>query len=454
MLLQPLRQALAALGLPGPGERWGVAFSGGGDSLCLLHLLGRIWRESSDLEGLHALIVDHRLREGSQAEAARALELARALGVPGEVLTLTASGRGNLQQRAREARLEALRLRARELGLQHVALGHTATDQAETLLMRATRGAGLQGLAGMDRRAGIFVRPLLTCTRGQVQRYLAAHGLHPVQDPSNLTDRFLRNRLRRRVLPALLAENPRAELALCRLADNCREALQALQQVAQRELQQAQASPGGPVDGARLRDLPPGLRREVLRQIFAQATGDRRRLQRGHLLALEALLGAQRGTALVDLPGIRFVGAYGTLTWERRGPGRPPRGADPALPEILLPGPGAYALGDARTLTVCAAGAGPWPGAGAGQLLDAGQVGFPLRVRGWRRGDRLAVGPAAHRRVSRLFIDRRIPRAQRGQVPLVFSGEELVLVPGLRSAYGFGPIPGQPTLRVQIQTAR
>ncbi len=177
-------------------ETAGVAVSGGSDSLamlCLLHEKG--W-------SLEAATVDHGLRPEAAAEAAFVSEFCAARGIPHETLKVDLSGMtGNLQDNARRARYSALKKWAGQRGIAHVALGHTADDQAETFLMRVARGSGLDGLSGMSSRSEdgdvTWLRPLLTARRSELQDYLRDQDIAWIDDPSNVDERFERVRMRK-----------------------------------------------------------------------------------------------------------------------------------------------------------------------------------------------------------------------------------------------------------------
>lgn len=175
----------------------GLAVSGGGDSMALLHLAAAA--------GVPVAVatVDHGLRAEAAAEAAAVARSCAALGVPHTILRWHWDGQGNLQDRARRGRLALLSAWARQSGLACVALGHTEDDLAETFLMRLQRGAGVDGLSAMAARREVegiaFLRPLLSIHRAELRDWLAARGLDWCEDPSNENDRFARVRTRRMV---------------------------------------------------------------------------------------------------------------------------------------------------------------------------------------------------------------------------------------------------------------
>lgn len=184
-----------------PGTRHvAVAVSGGGDSLALLHLMSRV--ASAAGPALHAVTLDHRLRPESGREAAYVGEVCARLGVPHAVLAWDRGpAGGNLMAQARAARQSLIGDWARAQGIDAIALGHTADDQAEGFLMALSREAGLDGLCGMPpvrRQDGLtWLRPLLAQTRADLRAYLAQQGLHWIDDPTNVDTRFLRTRARK-----------------------------------------------------------------------------------------------------------------------------------------------------------------------------------------------------------------------------------------------------------------
>ncbi|HEV7678720.1 MAG TPA: tRNA lysidine(34) synthetase TilS [Candidatus Dormibacteraeota bacterium] len=204
------------------GETVVVACSGGPDSTALVDALARL----APPRRLALLVahVDHGLRAGSDAEAVAVAELAAGRGVAFRALRVSVGPGGSLQDRARVARHAALRQLAAEIGATAIAVGHTADDQAETVLMRALSGATPRALRAMGMRDGMLARPLLRVWRDQTLAYCAALSLPVVDDPSNADPRFLRSRVRHQLLPALEEVFPAARRRLVALAENQRQA--------------------------------------------------------------------------------------------------------------------------------------------------------------------------------------------------------------------------------------
>lgn len=218
-----------------------AAVSGGPDSIALMHGLAR-WRAAGAKPPVLVATVDHGLRPEAAAEAAFVAREAAALGLPHRILTWTgAKPRTGIQEAAREARYGLLADCAREEGLSHLVTAHTLDDQAETIMMRLSRGSGLAGLAGMRReteRPGIIhARPLLDRTKAALLDLCQRHGWRYVEDPSNADTLYARVRWRG-LMPLLAAEGLDAR-RLARLGERAARADEALDIKAREALDRA-----------------------------------------------------------------------------------------------------------------------------------------------------------------------------------------------------------------------
>ncbi len=262
-----LKSALETALAPDRFDRLGVAVSGGGDSMALLHLLAD-WAQAQGV-ALHAVTVDHGLRPAAKAEAAMVAEVCEGLGVAHRTLVWEGwDGSGNLQDQARRARYRLMTDWAREAGIGAVALGHTADDQAETFLMRLARGSGVDGLSAMAsrRRAGgvLWLRPLLAVSREALRGFLRGRRLGWIDDPSNADLRFERVRARQ-ILAELAPLGVTADglMATTRRLAEAREALDAVTQEAARRL--ARVELGDVVlERAGFATLPAEIRRRLM----------------------------------------------------------------------------------------------------------------------------------------------------------------------------------------------
>jgi tRNA(Ile)-lysidine synthase len=261
---QELLEAVRREGLMS-GDRGVLAMiSGGRDSTCLLDVAVEL-RGANAVAALH---VNYGLRDQADADERHCRELCERLGVPIDVLRATPrSASGNLQAWARDVRYgEAMRLADERDVL--VAAGHTASDQAETILYRLAASPGRRALLGMSSSDGRLIRPLLGVTREQTAAYCRERGLGWREDASNEDERFARTRVRHGLLEALREVHPAAQESVLRTAALLREEAAVLD-----ELVEGETGAGGEISIARLAELPPALARLVVVRLAEDAVG-------------------------------------------------------------------------------------------------------------------------------------------------------------------------------------
>lgn len=229
MITSTVKRTLRERALVEAGDHVLVACSGGPDSTALLHVLHRA---RSDMGiTLCAASIDHGLRAESVSEVAQVGDFAASLGIPFRSARIEVPKEGaSVQGRARDLRYQALHEIARASKATRIAVGHTQDDQAETVLARILRGAGLRGLAGIEaRRIDGVIRPLFDCRRADVLAYAKERGLPFIEDPSNQQRAYERVRIRHDVLPTLLREDAGVVEHLCALGDEAAELNAALE---------------------------------------------------------------------------------------------------------------------------------------------------------------------------------------------------------------------------------
>ena len=419
---RPLDQARDS-GLVREGEPLLVLLSGGGDSVCLLDVALRLGARVA------ALHVNYGLREGADADEDLCRELCSELGVELAVERVALPEHGNLQEQAREARYAL----AERLAERDYAAGHTATDQAETVLYRLTVSPGRRAVLGMEPRRGRLVRPLLGATREEARQYLRARGLDWREDPSNADRRFARARVRHDVLDALRELNPAAELAIAETARQLRDESELLERDAAEALE---GLGGGPaVSLAQLGALPPALARLVLRSLAEAAEDAPRSLSREEAEQILALGEGRGGTRSLDLGGgLAAVAEYGTLRFRHGAAGEAPV-PDP----VALPVPGSARFGSWEIEVRL--------GEEGDVSVAAGALGEEALVRSWRDGDRMRpLGLGGSKSLQDLFTDRKVPRALRRTLPVVEAAGAVVWVAGVALDERFAAPEGAPDL--------
>jgi len=423
------------------GPVLGVAVSGGPDSVALLHVLHAL-QPFLSIQSLIVLHYDHGLRgEDSSADRRFVEELAGRLGCEvivgaGDVRGFQRDHRMSLEMAARLCRrafyLETMHRRH----LHRLALGHTADDQAEEVLLRLCRGTGPGGLRGMPAEtAEGFLRPLLWASRAEILHYLKDMGRSFREDATNREGFCQRNRVRLEVLPLLeKIFHPRIRRVLCRHADLAAkdEDYWALHVAdAWGRVVLSEATDVVVFDALGMQALHGALSSRLFRQALKKigfSTG----IFAVHLKALEGLLREAPSGRHVILPaGVRAFREGFTVVLTKHG-------EEPPLGESReMFGPGCYSLPEFRAEIAIQEIVGqeariedadPWT-----VLMDAHAVLWPLKVRTVRPGDRFRpLGGPGSRKLQDFFTDAKAPRTARRRIPLVCDGEKICWVVGYR----------------------
>jgi tRNA(Ile)-lysidine synthase len=433
------------------GQRVGVAVSGGADSVCLLHVLLELApRWNLQLTVLH---VDHRLRGAeSEADARFVADLAARLDL--EVLCHQADvGRicrdagANLEQAARQVRQAFFQGLIQAGVVDRVALGHTRSDQAETVLFRFLRGSGTAGLAGIrPLTEDGLVRPLIQVRRREVLRFLTERGIPWRDDSSNQDRAFARNRIRHDLLPALERDwNPALADVLTGVAQVAQDEEDYWRTVVEEAVEGNLVSqPPAIVFRAEwLAGLPPALARRVARHVIQRVKGDLRRIDLQHVEQILELARSQGGPGRCQLPGLDALRSF---EWVRLAP---PDDA-PAGYDLELAIPGRVQVPGANrelVLELHASTAESGYNGEESEQLDWGRIPGTLRLRNWRPGDRYRpFGHAGEISVKSLFHKARIPRWERSGWPVIGCEGKIAWVARFGPAVEFAAAKGSQTL--------
>ncbi len=474
--------ALHRAGCFGSGATLVVGVSGGADSSTLLYSLHRLSGPGNIR--LHVAHLNHDFRGQEADDDARFVEsLARELGLPVSVekrdpLAYQQERRiSSFEQGAREMRYEFMAAAAHRVGAVAVAVGHTADDLAETVLLHLLRGAGLPGLRGMTELApwpwptGLdrptLFRPLLEVAKSETVEYCRELGRDFRQDSGNSLFRFTRNRVRQDLMPYLAAEyNPRIREALVRLAHTSALDLDYLEQETERVWPAIVVSPRRippgvaehaviTFDRAALAALHPALRRMALRRAYIVLAGDARRLRESHLKTMSDLAGGSQSGLMLDLPGgLKLETTAGQLTlFSARAETfgiYPPMGG--AYPVSLPAEPRAESVTEIGGWRVIARISlrGELPDLQTGDdftaYLDLRALSGRVLVRTRRPGDRFQpLGMAGVKKLQDFYTDARAPRSWRDQIPLLVTERGIAWVVGYRIAEWAKVLPESPS---------
>ena len=427
------------------GETVIVAVSGGPDSVALLHLLLQ-FQEDWKLR-LHVAHLDHGLRgEDSKSDSEFVSQLAKRLDCPltkevSDVAQIVNEGGGSVEEKARQVRYTFLQKVAESIGATKIATGHHADDRAETVLMWLLRGAGPTGLRGIPPvRKALVVRPLIEVTRDEIEKYLMEQGLPSRHDSSNLDNRYFRNKIRNELLPLLRKEySPHFVHHAGQLANLTEEEEDFFEKEVKRilpTLAKRQGTQKIILDIRTVLMYHLALRRRILRYVIRLLKGDLQDILYRHVQSLLDATDSDGTSRIIHLPGDIVAERTADALIMRKGkilaydreviaPGRTD------LPEIE------------GVLITERMKVGSIPKDLQGTGNDTGYFDYEamkgqLRLRPKRQGDAFQpLGMKGSKKLQDFFVDEKIPRLERQEIPLLTVGNDIAWVVGRRMAEKF-----------------
>lgn len=435
-MLERVVAAIFRYNMIAPHARAGVAVSGGADSVCLLHLLFEL-AASWNLH-LTVLHFNHKLRGAeSDADEAFVRELAARLSLPFEsgaedVAAINRQEGGNLEQTARRLRRQFFDSFLLSGKLDRIALGHTRSDQAETLLFRLLRGTGLSGFAGiLPVTADGLIRPLIEIERPEIEAWLRERSIPWREDSTNRDCAFARNRIRRHLLPALRSEwNPELPAGLGHLAALAYDEEQFwtayIKDVAAQVLEKQ--GEAWLARSNRISELPRAVARRLIRHVIGLVNGDLRQIECSHIERILELTDQPEGSGRLQVPG---ADVFRSFDWVRFAKMRPGMFAGQDY-ELHLTVPACVAIpGSSACISlevIEKSEATPLPTTyGTVKEVDWARVAGPLCLRNWRPGDRYQpLGHSREQKVKLLFQYARVPLWERRGWPIITTEDRII----------------------------
>ena len=440
-----------------PKETVLVGVSGGVDSLALLYALHTLRHQLACQ--LHIAHLDHGFREDSAADAAYVVEQANQLGLPIsrnriDVPQLMRDQKLSAEVAARHARYQFYECVSEQTGATKTALGHHRGDQAETVLMNLLRGAGAPGLKGMlPVRDGKFIRPLLAFSRKEIEAFVAQLGLKPRCDTTNYQRNHLRNRVRLELIPTLeRAYNSNIQNTLNQTADLLQAESDYLETLAHEAFRACQIEPCASdtvaLDRRLFQTHHLALRRRILRLAIAEVFGAVRDLYFNHFESMLNLIDGEASNSILNLPhGGTFRRAYNRILVQKS--------TDSPVPfeyEVAVPGRTVFPILDAELIATIVESpindgiTDKFPDGKFQAVFDLDRLQTPLKLRQRQDGDRFhPFGMQGTKKLKNLLIDAKIPQYERGQVPVLISGNQVIWVVGYRTSEPF---------KIQTETKR
>ncbi len=444
-LLEKVGLTIGKYGLLPYSSQVVVGVSGGPDSVALLHILYRL-KSVLNLK-LWVAHLNHKLRPGeAEREASWTKRFASKLGIAvisdSFDVPLLAKKKGlSIETAARQARYNFLEHVAVKVGASKIALGHTASDQVETVLMRFLRGSGLEGLSGIPPARGKIIRPLIGVFREEVEQYCQDNFLDPCFDSSNRQRICLRNRVRLDLIPYLSGHfNPQLESSLFRLLQITRADNEYLQGEARRVWKSliVDRNEGKIIlNFKKLSSLHLALQRRVIRLTIETIKGDLRGISFRQIKSLLEL-NCSKGTRIISLPGnLRVEGRYGQLVIKKKK--KEEDEVSLSYGRLRVPGETKLSELNLRFRSSLIKKTSSWLSKNPNfAFLDHNKISGSLFFRSRKIGDRFQpLGMVGTKKLKDFFIDLKIPRFKRDKIPLLVSKSEIVWVVGQRISERF-----------------
>lgn len=419
-----------------PDEKIILAVSGGPDSTALLYLMYDLRDELKC--SLHIAHLNHNLRgEESDADAVFVKEQAQKLGLPITVESLDVKSmisKESLESGARRIRYEFYEKVMSETHANKVVLGHTADDQAETVIMRFLRGSGAKGLSGIPPiRDDIYIRPLIETSRAEVEEYLQSLNIIPRWDSSNLSTEYERNKIRHELIPLLESNySPNIKHILQQTADILREENDFLTEQIRQAMGECihhQDSRSIDISIPDLKKHHIALQRRILRLVIESLLGDLNRYNFNHLVALMDLIDNNTGKTISLPRGIIAERIYDKIIISLESFQQPSEPFDYIIDvpdEIEIPD-----LGLSVRTVLSKSDYMAYSKDKFQKTFDYDKIKGNLHLRSRRNGDRFQpLGVSGTKKLKDFFIDEKVPRSQRDNVPILTDGNNILWIVG------------------------
>lgn len=394
---------------------------------------------------------NHQLRgEESRRDEEFVADWCRKQAIPltigrGDVAAQAARDGTGIEETARTMRYAFLAETAERAGADRIATAHNADDNAETLLLHLVRGTGLDGLTGIPPKRDMLIRPLLSCSREELEAYLEAEGIPHVEDSSNAVLIYARNRLRREVMPVLRELNPSFSKTVAASLPHLRADRDYLDGLARTVSDAAQAEGTGfSLRAGELAELPGPVAVRAIKQVLAKL--GRHQIAAVHLEGVRTLAAGTDPAASLSLPqGMQVRRVYDKLLFA------PLEDAPPGFSPVSCPGPGTFLLDHGWTVRLENVSCPPSPSQGPYTwYLERDALHFPLLLRPRTTGDCLRLPGRPLKTLKKWYIDEKIPRRLRDDLPLLTDCSGLLAAAGLGPQADRAARPGSPALRVTI----
>ncbi len=430
-------------GLIKKGDSIVVGVSGGPDSVCLLHVLWK-FREELNL-GITAVHINHMLR-GSESDRDEDFvkSLCRKLDIELQSLCIdikkvSKENNQSLEEAGRDERYRHFGMIADNIGADRIAVAHNKNDQAETILMNIIRGAGLDGLKGMDYIRGLIIRPLLDVERSEIEAYCIENNLNPITDSSNLDNVYSRNKIRLNVIPYI---NSLFDCDLVKSIDRMNRLIKGdmdfidnkikkmyYNVVLRKENEEVELLLG------KIKDMHVAAKRRIVRKAINEVKGNVKGIESIHIDNVLEMIDNGRVGSKLDLPGIKIGRTYDSIKFYKNE--RQPEAfncvASLKMPGITEIGENKHLIEASVILDFNAKEHKPVKGSSRVQFFDYDKLTEGINVRKRKEGDYFKpINSNGTKKLKEFFIDNKVPREMRDTIPLVAKESEIIWIVGYK----------------------
>jgi tRNA(Ile)-lysidine synthase len=435
-IIKKVKQTIEKYNMLSIGDHVLVGLSGGPDSVCLLYILNMLKPEYR--LKISAAYIDHGLRpEDVPEEIKFCKHLCESLNIPFytqsiDVKNFAKNEKMNIQEAARILRYAALEQISLNIKAHKIAVAHNADDQAETVIMRLLRGAGPAGLSGIPPVRKKIIRPLIEIERSEIEKFLSERNISYITDASNESLKYLRNKIRKTLMPVIKSISPQATKIISRTADILREendyiniaVTKALMRLMSRKTDKTVELFCNPMEVLNIVILRRALR------VAIDSVRDLKGLSFDHIEEIIKLIKTGKPGDRIYLPkGIRAIKGYSTLTITAEAPKKLSTYEIAEPEDVYLKETNVVvSLKEIKKEEVKDFGDGKHT-----IYADMDKVKFPLIVRARKAGDYFyPFGFGKRKKLQDFFVDEKIPRDERDAVPIIESNGAIVCIAGYR----------------------
>lgn len=416
------------------GDRVLIAVSGGADSCALLHCLYELKHEHQ--LSLRVIHVNHLFRGDEAREDGEFVErIAAQYGIEAKVFEvpvgmIAKAEKISKQAAGRKVRYDILTKEAVDWRATKIALGHHANDQGETVLMHLLRGSGLQGLGGMQPKRDKYIRPLLLCTREEVENYCRERQIEYREDSSNQSTEYLRNRIRLKLIPYLAKQyNPRIVEALSRTAELLQWDQSYLCEQVDYHWQECLVDCGEDrisFSLGKIKGLAPAISSRLVSEAWKKLSGSFDNLEFQQIHSVLKLINDGQTGKVIELPErVRVQKSYDTVKFYMETNQKTEQGHSWFYPFEY---PGLLRIPELNCVVETSLLSRDSIKIGDGLLLDENKLPRNLVLRTRRPGDWFKPLGSGTKKLKEYFIDNKIPRHERDKILLLVTEDQEVLM--------------------------